>query len=682
MNLSFQNKLIPWILLLTSLVYLSTMCPTIYVGDSGELTAAAFALGIPHNSGYPLYCLLGKLFCLVPIGTIGFRMNLMSACLGVGTIGLIYSVILKRTEERIPAVVGALFLAFTPLFWFQTVSAEVYTLHAFLVALLIRLLVWWEERREFSILALFALVTGLSFGNHLQTVMLAPAVFYLIFSVDRKALLDRKRFLLLSLFLVLPLLVYLFLPLRTEAGAALHWGDPNTWERFWSHVSGKAHRDVYVFSKSPGEYLERGKEVLLLVWSQVGVMLGLSAWGWLTSPRRWRVFWGLVILFDSFYTVFLNIISLQVTAFNIPTLMVLAILMGGGIHQALKRVNALVSTKALLAGIRTACLLFPMVLLAANYGRCNQSKNYTAYEWAVNTVRTLEPGNILLLEGDNNLFPVLYLRAVERAREDLVLYDRQNIVFKMPYLGKSSRVFHGDWEDLRNILEREIIVQKQDTGVHYSMFETQSLSLPRGCRVIPYGLVHRVVPEEALANPYKIRNPWAVYASESFYDDYERDFLSRQVASHFFYRKGLYVFMGGETVPGRELMLRASSLGFDDPGILSMVGITLAEEGFHDEGRQTMEKAARQQRDESITENNWGCFYQKIKEYEPAIRHFQRAIALNPRKPVYRNNLGFVLFEMGERQASEEALRKSLEIHADQPNIEKFIEEKLRDRNP
>lgn len=682
MNPSFQKTLIPWILLLTSLVYLSTMCPTIYVGDSGELTTAAFALGIPHNSGYPLYCLLGKLFCLVPIGTIGFRMNLMSACLGLGTIGLIYSVILKRTEERIPAVVGALFLAFTPLFWFQTVSAEVYTLHAFFVALLIRVLMWWEERREFSILALFALVTGLSFGNHLQTVMLAPAVFYLIFSVDRKVLLDGKRFLLLSLFLFLPLLVYLYLPIRTEAGAALHWGDPNTWERFWLHVSGKAHRDVYVFSKSTGEYLERGKEMLLLVWSQVGVMLGLSAWGWLASPWRWRVFWGLVILFDSFYTVFLNIISLQVTAFNIPTLMVLAILIGGGIHQALKRVNALVSTKVLLAGIRTACLLFPVLLLAANFGRCNQGRNYTAYEWAGNTMRTLEPGNILLLEGDNNLFPVLYLRAVERAREDLVLYDRQNIVFKMPYLGKSSRVFHGDWEDLRNILEREIIVQKQDTGVNYSMFETQSLSLPRGYRVIPYGLVHRVVPEEALANPYKIRNPWAVYASESFYDDYERDFLSRQVASHFFYRKGLYVFMGGETVPGRELMLRASSLGFDDSGILSMIGITLAEEGFRDEGRQMMEKAARQQRDESITENNWGCFYQKIKDYEPAIRHFRRAIALNPRKPVYRNNLGFVLFEMGERQASEEALRKSLEIQADQPNIEKFIEEKLMDRNP
>ena len=49
-------------------VYLSTICPTVYLGDSGELSAAAFCLGIPHNSGYTLYRLLGKLFSLIPVG--------------------------------------------------------------------------------------------------------------------------------------------------------------------------------------------------------------------------------------------------------------------------------------------------------------------------------------------------------------------------------------------------------------------------------------------------------------------------------------------------------------------------------------------------------------------------------------------------------------------------------------
>jgi len=69
-------------------VYLFTACPTVYLGDSGELTAAAFSIGIPHNSGYPLYVLLGKLFCLIPLGSIGFRVNLMSCFFGAGTVCL------------------------------------------------------------------------------------------------------------------------------------------------------------------------------------------------------------------------------------------------------------------------------------------------------------------------------------------------------------------------------------------------------------------------------------------------------------------------------------------------------------------------------------------------------------------------------------------------------------------
>ena len=140
-------------------VYLITTCPTIYLGDSGELTAAAFCLGIPHNSGYPLYCLLGKLFCLIPLGNIGFRMNLMSCFFAAATVGLVCHFILKITSSILAAITGSLVLGFSPILWNQTICAEVYSLHAFFVALLIKLLWWWDERREFHRLLLFTLVT-------------------------------------------------------------------------------------------------------------------------------------------------------------------------------------------------------------------------------------------------------------------------------------------------------------------------------------------------------------------------------------------------------------------------------------------------------------------------------------------------------------------------------------------
>src|SRR4030042_2997496 len=87
--------------------YLMTTCPSVYLGDSGELTAAAFSIGIPHTSGYPLYVLIGKLFCLIPLGTIGFRMNLMSCLFGAGTVCLAYSLTWKMTGSRVGALAGS-----------------------------------------------------------------------------------------------------------------------------------------------------------------------------------------------------------------------------------------------------------------------------------------------------------------------------------------------------------------------------------------------------------------------------------------------------------------------------------------------------------------------------------------------------------------------------------------------
>ncbi len=182
------NLFSPLILSITSFgVYLSTIGPTVYLGDSGELTAAAFSLGIPHNSGYPLYALIGKLFCLIPIGNVGFRMNLMSSCFAVATLWIVYSFIYKLSSSKGAAFIGSLILAFNPIFWLQTVSSEVYTLHTFFVALLIRVLWWWDEKREFHLLVLFVFITGLSFGNHMQTVMLAPAVLFMVIIVEKKS---------------------------------------------------------------------------------------------------------------------------------------------------------------------------------------------------------------------------------------------------------------------------------------------------------------------------------------------------------------------------------------------------------------------------------------------------------------------------------------------------------------
>jgi hypothetical protein len=67
-------------------LYVTTLAPSVLPGDSGEFQFAVPTLGIPHPTGYPLYLVLGKLLSLVPVGSIAYRLNLLSAIAASGAV--------------------------------------------------------------------------------------------------------------------------------------------------------------------------------------------------------------------------------------------------------------------------------------------------------------------------------------------------------------------------------------------------------------------------------------------------------------------------------------------------------------------------------------------------------------------------------------------------------------------
>ena len=602
-------------------------------------------------------------------------MNLMSTFLAVFTLWLIYSLIFKMTSSRVSAFVGAFVLAFIPVFWFQTVSAEVYTLHTFFVALLIRLLWWWDERREFYALLLFVFVTGISFGNHLQTVMLAPAVLFIVISADKKLLFNVKNFALLSVFFVVALSLYLYLPIRTEAGAAIHWGDPNDWERFLAHVTGSSHREGYVLKRAPLEYFQRTNETLWLVVSQFGVMLILALWGWLKlASRRWRIFFGLVVIFDLIYTVFLNTVSLKVTAFTLPSAVVVGILMGVGIAHIL---TALKGLKGVGGGarrlIKAAFCMAPAVALILNYGLCDQSRNYTGYEQATNIFRTLGTGDILFVHGDNYVFPVAYGRVAERMREDVQIYDRLNILFKMPNLDTYSLPKGNSWEDERDRVEQGIVKAREHRGVFYAVFGPQAIKVPDDHQLVPYGLLHRVAGRGDKIKPSQIGSLWKNYSTESFEVDFEKDFMNREVSAYFSFRRGVHLILSGQREVGLRNMRLASHIGYDDTLIHSDMAVFLTDHGLFEEAREELEKALIYHEDLSGVHNNWGYYYHKIGRYKDAATSFRKAVELRPDNIGYHNNLGFALYEVGKNEEAFHAFKKSLSMNENQPEIKEFV---------
>ena len=654
--------------------YLMTTCPSVYLGDSGELTAAAFSIGIPHNSGYPLYCLVGKFFCLLPIGNIGFRMNLMSCFFSAAAVCLVVAFVLRLTASRIAALTAGLALAFMPLLWSQATCAEVYSLHAFLVILMITLLRRWDEAREQYRLLLFVLVAGLSFGNHMQTMMLAPAVFFIILSGDRKALLDLRSLLYITIFFVSALLIYIYLPIRTGAGAAMHWGNPDSLDRFIAHVTAQSHRSGYVLNMSIADYLVRLQTSVWTVVAQFNVLLVIAFWGWLKmNSRRWKIFCVMVIIFDQSYTIFLNTISLDVTPFNLSTVIVCAILTGFGIDHICRFIDGRkgVGTWAFFT-MRAMCFLVPALFVVGSFRNCDQSRNYIAYEHAQNIFRTVGSGDVLFLEGDNHLFPVLYGRLVERAREDAILFDRQGILYPAAYFGEAPDLFYGKWEVLRVLLETEIIRRNDPGTVHYAIFNPESLSIPDRFKLSPHGVLHQVVKEER-NGVYKLSNVWRYYTSESFHNFHEKDFLNRQLIAHYHFRLGQYLVMSGYVNDGLKHVRDASRIGYDDYGVHFLVASFLADEKLFDEARVELDRAALNAKELSVVENNWGYYYYKKGEYEKAAEAFQEAADRRPDNFSYWKNLGHALYMSGKTLCAERAFSRSLALNQNQVDVHAFM---------
>jgi hypothetical protein len=179
----------------TALVlYVRTLAPgLIALLDTPMFQFIGRVLGVPHNPGYPLYVLLTYPVARVPLGSLPYRINLFSSVLAALTVSLVFLIARRLGCPRSISIAAALGLAFGRVFWSQAVIAEVYTLHAAIVAgVVLSLPAWRQTRRErwfFAAIAMFA--AGL--GNHTTIVALAPGIAVYALMIDRGSPCDCAR---------------------------------------------------------------------------------------------------------------------------------------------------------------------------------------------------------------------------------------------------------------------------------------------------------------------------------------------------------------------------------------------------------------------------------------------------------------------------------------------------------
>ena len=194
--LLFFNSLrsqFPPIFLAISLLglYLGTIAPGLTWAnngaDGGDLITAAAVGGIAHPTGYPLYLLLARLFQYIPIGTLAFRTNLMSAIATALGAVLIYEIVTRSLQpsQRFrswPAGLAAGYaFGLAPLIWSQAVITEVYALQSCLILLILYLYIQPIPSTLPAQVRLDrwrGLLLGLAMGNHLTTLMIIPVAMW------------------------------------------------------------------------------------------------------------------------------------------------------------------------------------------------------------------------------------------------------------------------------------------------------------------------------------------------------------------------------------------------------------------------------------------------------------------------------------------------------------------------
>lgn len=209
--------------LIALITYLMTVQPTVPFWDCGEFSAAAIWQQTPHPPGAPLFLMIGKVFhTIIPFGDPGWRVNLVSALSSAIVIWLLYLITVKVIEHmrfnRFPnwdlkvdaksgesiavantkidnvrdaiavygsAFISALALTYSDTFWFNAVESEVYAMSTLFVAVIVYLMMRWNEDADNPgherYLLMIAYVIGLSIGVHLLSILAIFSIVYLVY---------------------------------------------------------------------------------------------------------------------------------------------------------------------------------------------------------------------------------------------------------------------------------------------------------------------------------------------------------------------------------------------------------------------------------------------------------------------------------------------------------------------
>jgi hypothetical protein len=449
---SLLAKVIPPGILAISLmaVYLTSMAPGLtwanFGSDGGDLITAAATGGVAHPTGYPLYLLMARLFQCIPIGSLAYRTNLMSAFATVSAAVLVYALVNQtlspsKTHQYWAAGLASGFaFGLAPLIWSQAVITEVYALHALFMALLLYLSVnrlslhFTQKSQDVWV----GLVVGLAMGNHITTIFILPIV--LLPTIFRKPIqaqgkhwitdwqLDGRSLFRRSAWMGAGLISYLTLPLRAASHPPINWGNPVTLDGFTWLVTAKLYQ-VNLLGINLFLVLERAQTVAASLFEQFGVIgLILGLIGLIVFYKPNRLYYSMLWIAIASSAFAIGYATADAYVYLIPAFLCFAVWIGlglGGIMDAFSKRSHII---AMVIG-----MLFILTLVIQTRNRwpeVDASQDQRAESFGRSVLSIAPAQAIVFTKGDEAVFTLWYFQYALKNRPDLVIIATDLLQYK------------------------------------------------------------------------------------------------------------------------------------------------------------------------------------------------------------------------------------------------------------
>ncbi len=422
--------------LVSFVLYLRTLAPDVVDADGGEFQFATWNFSFVHPTGYPLYLIFGGLFQhLVPIGNPAYRLNLFTAITAALAVAMVYLVANQLTRHRGASIVAAASFAVTRAFWYDAGAAETYDLNAFFVALLICIALRWQSEPTARKLATFCFAYGLAFTHHRSIILWMPAflLFFAIIIFQWRSKFPvpnfQSQFLLLAFSFLLPLSLYLYIPLRAPVspyavlpivpGRDIVLYD-NSPIGFANYILGRVFQYELGWDTLSVARLATVPQLILDQFGVLGFVLGSIGFAAMIWRKEWAQLallcagFAMAILFASVYHIG------DIFHYYIPAYLVWAIWVGLCIAELLTAIrNLQFSIRALCFLVCAILLLVPQFV--ANLQFADRSQETMAREQWSRILSVSPPQNAILISNDRDeMMPLWYIQYVENTRRDVL----------------------------------------------------------------------------------------------------------------------------------------------------------------------------------------------------------------------------------------------------------------------